>query len=265
MPWRKLLRAIPQLCQEINRAEATPQDVVDALHRAVYPTVNVMAAWQTPVPKSDWQGYRENKTLFFHATTPKKFWPEYCKLIAVHKSSATQQMAWRNEGPFTFTEAMRETRASGGDRWIFDLLTKHGMRDGLYCPCGRWMIVFWSDKVFSLTPILRGILSCAASMSACRLQQLVGKCATGQPAFTAREQAILRLLSLGKSSEEIGAHLGISVSSAKTYLRRAQKKLGTKGQVHAVAEAMRRYVVNTGLTLVAMEIVIADLVAKLFP
>jgi len=221
-----------------------PEDVLDALHRATVSCVNLLGAWRVPSKRNDWDAYVQGKTIFYHASAPAAFWPEYWSLVREHGTSVMQQIAWRNQGSFTFTEAMRLAKTSGSDRWIFELTSKHGMRDGFYCPLGRWMVVYWSANVLKLSPEIRGLLYGAASIAAVRLEQLMDqKAVEGNAPLTSRELASLRLLSFGRSVREIANELELRPTSVKTYLARAQKKLGTKHQVHAVAEAMRRYLV----------------------
>ena len=53
-----------------------------------------------------------------------------------------------------------------------------------------------------------------------------------------REAVVLRNLSHGEGAATIGSLLGLSETSVRTYLARAQKKLNAKSQPHAVAIAI---------------------------
>jgi DNA-binding NarL/FixJ family response regulator len=82
------------------------------------------------------------------------------------------------------------------------------MRDGLTCPVGRrWLIVYWSPKVLSdvLTQPMRIILFAVASFAALRLEQLTSDDPRWpeKARITPRELAVLRLVSLGKRTEEV--------------------------------------------------------------
>jgi two-component system, NarL family, nitrate/nitrite response regulator NarL len=60
------------------------------------------------------------------------------------------------------------------------------------------------------------------------------------PLLSARESEILRLIAEGLSSPEIGARLYISSSTVKTHVRNLFEKLGVSDRASAVAEGMRR-------------------------
>lgn len=49
--------------------------------------------------------------------------------------------------------------------------------------------------------------------------------------FTKREQQILRLVSNGKTSKEIGLILNISIHTVNTHRRKALKKAGVKNSI----------------------------------
>jgi len=60
------------------------------------------------------------------------------------------------------------------------------------------------------------------------------------PALTEREQEILRLISVGKSLPEIAKELFLGVTTVKTHVQHVYEKLGVSDRAAAVAEAMRR-------------------------
>jgi LuxR family maltose regulon positive regulatory protein len=53
--------------------------------------------------------------------------------------------------------------------------------------------------------------------------------------LTAREQAVLALLTSGLSAREIGAELGVSRNTIKTHTKSLYRKLGATGRREAVA------------------------------
>jgi two-component system nitrate/nitrite response regulator NarL len=63
---------------------------------------------------------------------------------------------------------------------------------------------------------------------------------TTTPLLTAREGEVLRLIADGRSAPEIGAQLYVSPSTVKTHIRNLFEKLGVSDRAAAVAEGMRR-------------------------
>lgn len=59
------------------------------------------------------------------------------------------------------------------------------------------------------------------------------------PLLSGREQQVLALLAHGCRDKELPARLGVSAGTARTYLRRAQAKLGTTSRTEAVARWVR--------------------------
>jgi two-component system, NarL family, nitrate/nitrite response regulator NarL len=62
----------------------------------------------------------------------------------------------------------------------------------------------------------------------------------GRPAMTARERETLTLIAEGLSAPQIGRVLHLSTATVKTHLRHIYEKLGVSERAAAVAEAMRR-------------------------
>jgi two-component system nitrate/nitrite response regulator NarL len=68
-----------------------------------------------------------------------------------------------------------------------------------------------------------------------------------QPArslLSEREAQVLRLIAEGLSGPEIGARLYISSSTVKTHVKSVLEKLGVNDRAAAVAEAMRRGLID---------------------
>jgi two-component system nitrate/nitrite response regulator NarL len=63
---------------------------------------------------------------------------------------------------------------------------------------------------------------------------------SGRPVLTDREHEILGLIAQGKSAPAIGAELYLSTATIKTHLAHLYEKLGVSDRAAAVAEAMRR-------------------------
>lgn len=62
--------------------------------------------------------------------------------------------------------------------------------------------------------------------------------------LSARELAALQLVAAGRKEREIATALAVSGSSVKSYLRRAYEKLGANDRSSAVAEAVRRGLID---------------------
>jgi two-component system nitrate/nitrite response regulator NarL len=64
------------------------------------------------------------------------------------------------------------------------------------------------------------------------------------PALTDREREILRLIAAGKSLPEIAKELFLGVTTVKTHVQHLYEKLGVSDRAAAVAEAMRRHLIE---------------------
>jgi len=62
----------------------------------------------------------------------------------------------------------------------------------------------------------------------------------GAPSLTEREHQVLRLIAEGLTAPQIGKEIHISPATVKTHLRTLYDKLGVSDRAAAVAEAMRR-------------------------
>ena len=62
----------------------------------------------------------------------------------------------------------------------------------------------------------------------------------GRPALTPREHEVLKLIAEGLSAPEIGRRIHLSTTTVKTHLHTLYEKLGVSDRAAAVAEAMRR-------------------------
>jgi len=128
-----------------------------------------------------------------------------------------------------------------------ELALKYGMRDSLNCPVGgRWVVSFWSRKVLSLSEEARAVLVMGATFAAIRLQKLVGpqvgRIGKGA-ALTARELAVLRLLSIGNPMREVADLLELGGETVRSHLKKAEAKLGVHDRTHAVAQAIRQHLI----------------------
>lgn len=232
-------RRLPNLIRAIGAATDS-DDVLDALHRAFAPlrvgAVFSLRSAADVVQPAD---------ILYHESAPSAVRQACYAIYSQYGLSQITQLALLDPLPFTFSEATAFLQPSGHDRGIFDLLQKHGIRDGLYCPHGSWMVVFWSDRVLknnsALTREVRMTLDAAASIAVYRLKEMMTKRKLPeQVRLSPRESVVLRHLSHGEDATTIGRLLDLSETSVRTYLARAQKKLNAKSQPHAVAVAMRK-------------------------
>ena len=220
-----------------------PHDVLNALLNAVAPALNLCAVW----PMGSAEEIISFKDVLYHQNIPVAFRNAAQIRMAQHGLSPMAQWALLEPLPFTFSEAKQLIQPTGGDHWVFDFMRDHGMRDGLYCPHGNWMVLFWADRVLSQRSALsqksRMMLDAATSIAVFRLKEIMTKTNLPELArLSPRELTVLRHLSHGDDAATIGGLLCLSETSVRTYLARAQKKLKAKSQTHAVAMAIRKLI-----------------------
>ena len=79
----------------------------------------------------------------------------------------------------------------------------------------------------------------ALTFAAIRLQRLVDPYVGTGSSLTARELAVLRLLSNGKRAREIAGLLDLCEETVRSHIKKAQSKLGVRDRTHAVVQAVR--------------------------
>lgn len=229
-------------------ASRTPQEVLDTLHQVTSTScasLSVLGAARLPLKSNDWDAMRLGQSVFLHTDAPEGWWDEYTAL-ARSRSTLTLFLARSSLASFTWTESMRLLEPIGVDRWGFELALKYGMRDGFMCPVGgRWVIAYWSKRDLSnlLTPTSRILLQTASSFAAQRLEHLAGldvKRVGSRSRLTAREIAVLRLVSTGCQASDTAKALGIGVETVRSHLKKAQVKLGAGNSAQAACEALRQ-------------------------
>jgi two-component system nitrate/nitrite response regulator NarL len=93
----------------------------------------------------------------------------------------------------------------------------------------------------AIVTIARGGTALAAAAQAGLAEQIQERERSGgPPQLTAREQEVLRLVSEGYSAPDIGRHIHLSTTTVKSHLHSLYEKLGVSDRAAAVAEAMRR-------------------------
>jgi DNA-binding CsgD family transcriptional regulator len=231
MPTSALIRAIIPMTQA--------GDVLNALHKSAVTSigVNVLAAWPLPL-RWDFSATRD---IIFHDSVPAAFRQEHRLAMKKYGPSLMTQTVWHNPLPFTFTDAMRKLQPTGSDRWIFDLLQEHGIRDGFYCAYGSWTMVYWSNQVLKLKTAARMTLDAYSAIAVYRLKELMAQERLLAAAkLSSRELTVLRHLSLGHDPANIAEQLGLSENSVRTYVKRAAKKLKARSSEQTVALAVRQ-------------------------
>ena len=187
--------------------------------------------------------------VFLHSSAPVEWWNEYAAKAA-HGYDPGIMMAKTSLVAYTWTETMRALEPIGIDRWPYELALKYGIRDALTCCVGqRWLVAYWSRQVLCnvLTHPLRLLLIAAAGFAALRLEEVIGEDAKrvgNRPPITARELAVLRLVSLGKGTSEIAKLLGIGEETVRSHLKKVQAKLGARNRAHAAADAVRQQLIS---------------------
>jgi len=92
----------------------------------------------------------------------------------------------------------------------------------------------------AVAAVARGEVVLSAEVQAGLATEIVMREREERPALTPREHEILVLTAGGYSAPAIGAQLHLSQSTVKTHLKSLYEKLGVSDRAAAVAEAMRR-------------------------
>jgi DNA-binding CsgD family transcriptional regulator len=235
--------------EDVTRAR-TPGDVLDGFDdfASKLLPVNVLGVGRMPQRTSDWRSIQLGRDVFLHSSAPVEWWNEYAAKAA-HGYDPGIMMAKSSLVAYTWTETMQMLEPIGIDRWPYELARKYGIRDALTCCVGqRWLVAYWSRQVLcnAMTHPLRMLLIAAAGFAALRLEQVIGddpRRVGDRPPITARELAVLRLVSLGMASNEIATQLGIGEETVRSHLKKVQAKLGVRNRAHAAAEAVRQQLI----------------------
>ena len=70
-----------------------------------------------------------------------------------------------------------------------------------------------------------------------------GKAAAVRARLTQRELSVLKIASDGRTADEIARALGLGMETVRSHLKKARTKLGARNSAHAVAEAMRQFLI----------------------
>jgi LuxR family quorum sensing-dependent transcriptional regulator len=230
----KLGSAMLRFAAQIH-AYRSPDEVLDSLHKVTLAACNisVLVAGLLPLRWGDWSGFENGKTVFLHKSAPDGWWEEWLELSRMH-SNPGLALARLSLAPFIRSEMMTMLQPLGIDRWAVDLELNTAFATAW---CARWAGAGCSRTgrarfYLSASPTRLGLVfSWEPTFAAIRLQQLAGPHVgrISQPAsLTARELAVLRLLSDGRQIAEAACLLGIGEETVRTHLKKAQGKLGAK-------------------------------------
>ncbi|MGY3032683.1 DNA-binding CsgD family transcriptional regulator [Bradyrhizobium sp. USDA 4354] len=238
-------RKLPERFRFALRAVTATTDaesVLDALDRLVGPYINLLSMW--PAELIEEEPSHVFGGIMYSKTVPAAYKEDRRVMMEKHGPSLLAHTAASDPAPFTFTDVMRRMQPTGSDRLVFDMLQEHGFRDGFYCPQGSWMVSFTSRHVLTetvLTRELRMTIDAAANLAVYRMKEVMANATILEAAdLSPRELTALRHFAAGERPPAIAERMRLSENSVRTYLKRAQKKLNAKSQVHAAVLAVRQ-------------------------
>jgi len=234
-----MLRRLAYVAKSFAQADA-PDEVIKALAAVADPEGAPVFAIGRPALAAPGRNGEINKAAGFYSGVWAPLEADWRSEFIRRGPSLIARYAASNPPPFTMGEAMRLLQPSGDDRWLFDLLRDHRVKDSLWCAYGPWLVVYLSDHALTRAAFpeeTRAALDAAGGMAVSRLKEFAVR-AKGLE-LSARQKTILLHLSDGLTVSEIAARLELGEPSVKTFIRRAQRKLGAKSQLHAVAIALR--------------------------
>jgi len=101
-----------------------------------------------------------------------------------------------------------------------------------------------ADICDTIAAVARGETVLAPEVQAGLARELRERSHSDRPVLSPREAEVLRLVADGRSNPEIAARLYISASTVKTHVKAVCEKLGVSDRSAAVAEAMRRRIIE---------------------
>jgi two-component system nitrate/nitrite response regulator NarL len=96
----------------------------------------------------------------------------------------------------------------------------------------------------TVAAVARGETVLAAEVQSGLVRELRDRAQSDRPVLSPREAEVLRLIAAGRSNPEIATELFISASTVKTHVKALCEKLGVNDRSAAVAEAMRRGIIE---------------------
>ena len=92
----------------------------------------------------------------------------------------------------------------------------------------------------AIAAVARGEVILPAEIQAGLAAEIRLRSEPGRPALSPREQEVLRLIAEGLSAPAVGRELHLATATVKSHLKTLYEKLGVSDRAAAVAEAMRR-------------------------
>lgn len=224
----------------------SPDEILDTLdqHVSRYTQVRVYGTWQTEPGDA---GLSLGTNWFLHRSLPPGFADRFLARARENpRLVLSKLMAQSRRRNFTFTECFRELQPSGNDLWAFHFWREEGVRDGLFCCCEGWLLVYWTGQLLHLPQENRHLLDLMAARAVDTIKTVMAKKLPKPdlPGLTAREKLALQHLVNGLDIPTIAKQMAVGPETVKTFLDRAQRKLGAKSRAEAVAIAVRLRIVT---------------------
>jgi two-component system, NarL family, nitrate/nitrite response regulator NarL len=96
----------------------------------------------------------------------------------------------------------------------------------------------------AVVAVARGETVLGRDIQAAIAQRIRQSAEPTEPVLSTREREVLRLVAAGLSAPEVARRLHLSPTTVKTHLQRIYEKLGVGDRAAAVAEAMRRHLLE---------------------
>lgn len=156
-------------------------------------------------------------------------------------SPVTRRVEMGNE-PFSWHEIIYDAESEHG-RIVMDDAADAGLEDGytipLRLPDGRRGSVNFGGDYFAPTPEDRLALQALALAAHAQWRHLSTTEEAPGPKLSGREREVLHWTAAGKTAEETGRILSISVRTVEYHLLNASRKMNTVNRTHTVVEALR--------------------------
>jgi DNA-binding CsgD family transcriptional regulator len=232
MPYR-----LPTLIHNIATSD-TPLEVLNALNE--HAGLRLHSVYMHSVQS----GGAHTREILYHDSVSMAFRQQHAAALREYGVSRVSHLARTSKLPLTTTEMRQLIRPVGRDRWLFDLMRDHRIRDAFLVHHANGTVGYWSDRILDgnkLRDEVRMTLEAGASVAIHRLNQLMmPRKKVRSVELAPSELAVLEHLSRGLRVGAIAKHMEISERTVRDYLRRAQKKLNAVTPTEAAVIAVRR-------------------------